>query len=124
MATKILSKLLVDIYILNRHAYFTQIYGKRKGFNALVSLREKLAPTFHMIPFLFSPSPIKNRFSFIFSILTSRSNYNVKFKNDMVLQFKSSQFTDLSNLLHIIKLSTYVFYKFQRGNRIFLRSPK
>ena len=60
-----------------------------------------------MIPFLFSPSPIKNRFSFIFSILTSRSNYNVKFKNDMVLQFKSSQFTDLSNLLHIIKLSTY-----------------
>jgi len=60
-----------------------------------------------MIPFLFSPSPIKNRFSFIFSILTSRSNYNIKFKNDMVLQFKSSQFTDLSNLLHIIKLSTY-----------------
>ena len=59
-----------------------------------------------MIPFLFSPSPIKNRFSFIFSILTSRPNYNVKFKNDMILQFKSSQFTDLSNLLHIIKLST------------------
>ena len=86
--------------------YLTQIYGKRKCFNALVSLRQKLALIYHIIPFLFSPSPIKNRFSFIFSILTSRPNYNVKFKNDMILQFKSSQFEVVFSIIYIIKLST------------------
>ena len=72
----------------------------------MFSLIEKLVPIYSMIPFLLSPSPIKNRFSFIFSILTSRPKYNIKFKNDVILHFKSSQLTILFNLLHIIKLST------------------
>ena len=68
-----------------------------------MSIKKNLGLIYLLLPYI---SPARNKFELILSILFGRSKYKIKIKNNLVLNFKSSQFESMLHLLGILTFST------------------
>ena len=68
-----------------------------------MSLRTNLGLVYFLLPYI---SPVKNKIGLILSIMLNFSTYRLKLKNNFTLNFKSSEFELLLNILGILTLAT------------------
>ena len=68
-----------------------------------LNLKNQLGLIYYLLPFIFA---VKNRFGLIFSILIGSDNYKIKLDENMVVNFKSSQFDTMLSLLGLLTYST------------------